>query len=205
MLDELLHRGLHGSRDESSADIARGDIAIVLRRQQKQDAAQPLFEASVAFRTARYGAADPQTLRARHGLGNCLMDNRDYVAARVEFEAAASGLETARGPGHEWTLAVRSGIAALCSKTGDFEGAVVAYEQIAATHSEVRGAGHWRTLHTQAKLAHNLVKLGRVSEAVPMLEAAVPALRAQVGVASHTAFVEQVLEEARRATGELEA
>ena len=97
-LYELARAEFTAARDATSVDLASGHIAIVLRRQKKIDAAQPLFEESIAFRTRRYGEGDPQTLRARHGLGNCLMDRKDYTAARVELEAAAAGLKA----GHAW-------------------------------------------------------------------------------------------------------
>ena len=202
-LYELARAEFTAARDATSVDLASGHIAIVLRRQKKIDAAQPLFEESIAFRTRRYGEGDPQTLRARHGLGNCLMDRKDYTAARVELEAAAAGLKATLGPAHEWTLAACSGAALLLSQMGDLHAAVAAYEDITATHIVERGKGHWRTLHTRAKMAQVMVKLGRVHEAVPILEEAVPALRAQLGQSSHVAFVDEALEEARRALEEL--
>lgn len=191
------------NRDTTSVDLASGSIAIVLRRQKKIDSAQELFEASIAFRAKRYGQADPQTLRARHGFGNCLMDREHFAAAKVELTAAAAGLKDTLGPAHEWTLAASSGVALLLSQTGDLEAAVAAYEDIAAVHTDERGKGHWRTHHTRAKLARILVRLGRVQEAVLILEEAAPALQAQVGNGSHVAFVDEVLEEARKALREL--
>ena len=131
------------------------------------------------------------------------MDRKDYTAARVELEAAAAGLKATLGPAHEWTLAACSGAALLLSQMGDLHAAVAAYEDITATHIVERGKGHWRTLHTRAKMAQVMVKLGRVHEAVPILEEAVPALRAQLGQSSHVAFVDEALEEARRALEEL--
>ena len=106
LLSRYVRRDLSVSgRDPTNVDLASGSIAIVLRRQKKIDAAQALFEASIEFRAKRYGQANPQTLRARHGLGNCLMDREDYAAAEVQLVAAADGLKDTLGQKHEWTLA----------------------------------------------------------------------------------------------------
>ena len=153
-LYDLAAAGFMVAGDAANAAFALTNGGIALARRGKHAEARPQFEAALAALTEEYGPADEKTQNTRVSLGNCMMDQREYAPARVELEAAAEGLEVAVGAVHTWTLVARENLAILLWRAGDH---AAAHKQVVAAQS------------------------GRAAQALPLLEAAAPALAAQLG------------------------
>ncbi|MEE2038691.1 tetratricopeptide repeat protein [Nocardiopsis sp. CT-R113] len=84
--------------------------------------------------TGDLGAAHPETMRARHGLGDALRAGEKIEEAEEVYTATAGDRERVLGPGHPDTLSTRHQVALMTGLRGDLGGAETGFRAVLDAH-----------------------------------------------------------------------
>jgi eukaryotic-like serine/threonine-protein kinase len=170
-----LDRRLFGEEHPYVATVMN-NLAVLLAARGRYDEAESLFRASLAMFERVYGGNHWRLGTVRGGLAGVLSAKGDQSAEPL-FKAAVSHLEKTLSPEHPSLEPVLLGFARHLLEREDPRAAEPIVRRVLATRTARLGDRDPRTAEAQVRLGVCLIRLGRASEALPLLTAGYERLR----------------------------
>jgi tetratricopeptide (TPR) repeat protein len=151
---------------------ARGNLATALEERGDYARALQLYESVVVSYTALLGAWHPDTIAARNNLASLHWSIGDLDRAIAQLESLREDASRALGDGHLDTLIIENNLGAAYFVDGRFTQAEALFEHLV----DIYGAASFaesELLLAQHNLATVRIQLGRLEEAITMLQSVV--------------------------------
>lgn len=153
---ELIVAGESGALPDSdlSLEIARSNLAGLLRDEGRFDEALALSDAVLEQRRQRYGERHPRTLATRHSRSLILQEAGQLDLAAAESEAVLALRRTVLGNDHAHTMTTAQMLANMRLEQGRLDEAAPLIEESLAFFSSRLGASHAQTITSFNALAY---------------------------------------------------
>lgn len=151
---------------------ARGNLATALEEAGDYETALQLYESVVASYTALLGAWHPDTIAARNNLASLHWSIGDLDRAITQLESLREDASRALGDGHLDTLIIENNLGAAYFVDGRFTQAEALFEHLVDIYGGASFAES-ELLLAEHNLATVRIKLGRLDEAITMLQSVV--------------------------------
>ncbi len=158
------------STDYRRLAILRNNLAGTLYTQGEYERAQVLLEDNVALLTEALGRDNPETLLARHHLGETLTSLRCLPEAQDLFESALEARLCVLGEQHSETLRTMDALARVCAERGDHGRARELYQREIAILGATDRTGDSGFLTTVNNFAVTLEACGYFDRAGTLFE-----------------------------------
>ena len=171
-----------GNVDSNPAQLdAMSDVATLLGRVGRLDAATELSERIVPAAQVILGGEDPRTLLYMKNLGVMLSRRGDLERARSMLEDVVNLSRRLLGPEHFSTLKAMNNLAATLWRQDNFAGARAIQEHILEVNRRLLGWDHPDTLVVMNNLAASLASMGDIAGALALEEQVLSRLIKSVG------------------------
>jgi tetratricopeptide (TPR) repeat protein len=168
-----IYRKVLGERHRTTA-TAYSNLAALLDLQGRHAEAVPLCEKALAFRLEANGEAHPDTAASYLLLAKCLQSQRKFAQAQPLYEKALAIRRKVLGENHPVTARTYNNLAACLQDQKQHVRALEHFRKALAIDREVLGEEHPQTAACSTNMASCLTSMGRVPEAVRLLQASLP-------------------------------
>ena len=159
-----------GSDHPNVAQILQ-NIAGVEMKLDRLGPARARIERALAIAERSLGERHPAVANVRLALGNLLFRSEDYDSAAAEYEKSLAVLQGAGGADGDVADALYS-LAIAYHLRGEYERALKPYREALVRSEKLHGSEHPEVALPLVGMGAALVELGRMAEAVPLLERA---------------------------------
>jgi CHAT domain-containing protein/tetratricopeptide (TPR) repeat protein len=173
-----LCRDLLGEQHPETA-VTYSQLADVMTRQSKYDAAEPLYRKALDIFQRTLGEQHPRTAASYTDLAVHLSTRGRYAEAEPLFRRTLAIRQQALGEQHAGTADGYNNLANNLYARGKHAEAELLYRKALAIYRQALGEEHARTAYGYNNLAANLYHQGKFAEADPVLRRAL-AIRQQV-------------------------
>lgn len=164
----VMQRELFGQEHPDVA-LVMNNLAYVYYYRGDMPEAIKAMRTTVKLRKAGLGDEHPDVAASLSNLGRWEMEAGEYVAAEGALQEALAQQLTLLDPDHEETAITRMTLARLYSTLGRYDEALVEGETAATSMRRSMGKTHWYTALASNIHGSILGKLGRNTEAEPIL------------------------------------
>ncbi len=160
--------------------LSMQNLAALLQDLEDYQAAETLYRESLDMARRQLGEEHPRVVINLYNMADLLYEKGDFEESeRLSHESLTIGRRVF-GPQHPRVAHALSGLARLRLATGDVaEAERLSREALAIYHAKL--PGHWQRPRMESVLGAALTASGRYREAEPLLIAAYPRLRSQIG------------------------
>ena len=162
----------------SGATHALGDL---LRRQEKTNEAEQMYQRALAGYEKAYGSNHPLTFKTMNNLGMAYQGQGKLDEAEQMFEHILASNEKTLGPDHESTLNSINNLGALYAEQGKLDEAEKMLQRALAGVKRTRRPNHISMLRRVHNLGMIYARQGKLDEAVNMLQRALTGSEKAIG------------------------
>ncbi|MCI0456386.1 MAG: serine/threonine-protein kinase [Gemmataceae bacterium] len=171
----------------------KGDLAWVYHRQQRYDRAEKLYREALSGLTETLGGDHPSTLTVKQNLADMYCEQEKYDAARPMLEGVLAARLVKLPPCHPHTLATKYSLGVLHYHQRQYEKAIPLFEELVLVRRNGPESDSLDAPSMAFNLAANYREVGRLKEAVDLIDEWLPQARTRFGLKHpKTRYGEQV-------------